>query len=219
MDWLSNIFATLWSYVRRALRALRHLNFTEIWHAMQRVYDYYCRFRTWWKKYIEGPIEAYRKFLLGIYRQFFAPIIGVLDLVRSVARIIGIFNRKLAAKLDAAIWKVEGWILKPITIAMRRINGIASIVYAIITITGRFDATVFVRSVERHIHDLHAALLGLPWKSTKPLGPDSLTVAMQARQDFLAWVQTESGPIQDRIEAMDPVFQQSWDLLGGSHGG
>jgi hypothetical protein len=215
MDWLSNIFATLWGYVRRALRALRHLGFAQIWAGMKRAYGYYCRFRTWWRKYISGPIEAYRRFILQIYRQFFKPIISVLDLVRSAARIIGVFNRKLAAKLDAVIWKVEGWILTPITLAMRRINGIASIVYAIITITGRFDATVLVRSVERHIHDIRAALLGLPFGNTGRTLPSVLSMQVQTAADFRNWLKTGGGPVQDDVDMMSSAYQEALTAFGG----
>lgn len=221
-DTLVTVATGLWNDVLWVLKkiwqgfdALLHLPFSSIWKKIKAIYDRYRRFRAWWQKHIQGPIDAYRRALLAIYRQYFKPIIDVIESLRGIVRIIAVFNRKLAAKLDSVFWKVEGWILLPITLAMRRINSMASIVYAILTITGRFDATVLVASVARHIGELRAALLGLPYKNTTDLVGDRPGRNAQIATDFKAWLYSGGGYIQDGVDAMTAEFQDALTRMGG----
>jgi hypothetical protein len=214
MDWLSGLFSTLWGYMTRVLSALRHLSFSEIWQWIKKVFDYYRRFRAWWQKNIQGPLDQMRRQIIAIYRQFFKPIIDVIDTVRVGVRILAVFDRQLAAKLDAKLWQLEAWILTPITRAMRTLNGMASIIYAVLTATGRFDATVFIATVVRHNGEIRAALFGLPFSGPTATVPDPLLQAQQVKIDFDNWIMTGGGPIGDGVAVMHDQFESASTVFG-----
>jgi hypothetical protein len=212
--------AALWivGKIVAGFQALTHLPFSTLWNKIKKIYDQYRRFRKWWQAHIQGPLDAYRKQVLAIYRQFFKPIISVIEAARSAVRIIAVFNRKLAAKLDAKLWALEGWILTPITRALRAVNGMASIIYAILTITGRLDGTVFIATVCRHIGEIRAALFGLPW-SNKNLPADTRPERnAQIAADFKNWLQSGGGYIQDGVDTMTAEFQDAMTLMGEKYG-
>lgn len=218
LTWLSNSLLSIVKFIWRGLQALLHAPFSSIWQKIKAIYDRYRRFRAWWQKNIQGPIEQMRRQILAIYRQYFKVIIDVIDTIRVGVRLIAVFNRKLAAKLDAKFWALESWILSPITRAMRTLNGMASIVYAILTATGRFDATVFIATVCRHIGEMRAALAGLPFKNTGLPVDDRPVRNAATAVDFHNWCQSGGTPIQDGVDAMTSEFQDAYTMIGSFHG-
>lgn len=211
------IWGALWWVVEKIVdgfKWLASLKFSDIWNGIKKAFDYYRRFRKWWQTHVQAAIDAYRRQILAIYRQFFKPIIGVIEAVRSAVRVIAVFNRKLAAKLDAKLWQIEGWILTPITRALRSVNGMASILYAILTATGRIDATVFIATVCRHITEIRAALFGLPWKNNNLPADTRPAQNAQIASDFTSWLHSGGGSVQDGVDAMEAEFQDALTRMG-----
>jgi hypothetical protein len=177
---------------------------------MKKAWDYYRRFGKWYQDHILAPMQRMRAQILKIYRDIFKPVIQVLDSVRVATRIIAVFNRKLAGRIDSALFRLEAKILYPITETLRRLNGLNSILYAVITRTGRLDASVFMATVVRHIGELRAALLGLPWRNQAPSArqptPAQIAELNDATHHFLG----TATPLDDQLAEMDRIYQETF---------
>jgi len=133
----------------RGIKALRKINFKHLWHKLKHAWTIYQKALEWWRKHVQEPIERMRRQVWAIYRAFFKPVIMLLDTFRPIIRMIGLFNRKLAAKLDHRLIALEGKILWPITVTLHRLNEISSYFTALVTVTGRLSRPLLLESMRR----------------------------------------------------------------------
>ena len=198
----------------RAVKALLHLDFRSIWRSLRCAYERFQRARAWWKRHVQDPIDKIRKNIMDIYRTFFQPIIRFLDSLRVFVRFIALFNRKLAAKLDARLWGLEAKILSPITTALRRLNSISSHLGALVTALGYLDRVTLLESLRRDA--------SLVWEVlTNPRGalhsdPPGIThtTLAQVDADFDVYARAGGGPLADRVDDLDRTFQETRVELG-----
>jgi hypothetical protein len=133
----------------RGIKALRHLNFSKIWAKIKAGYNRFLQAFDWWRRHVLGPLERMRRQIWQIYRTFFKPIIMFLDSLRVFVRMVAIFDRKLAARLDHSLMALEGKILWPITALLKRVNEISSYFTALITTAGRLSRSLLLESLRR----------------------------------------------------------------------
>jgi hypothetical protein len=210
--WVWGAIRTVAGGIWRALQALAHLNFSAIWQALKRAYNRVMRTITWLRRRIIEPLDRYRRLILELYNRFWKPVIRFLDSLRVFIRIIGIFNRRLAAQLDAALWRLEARILSPITAALRRINALSSQISAYFTVLGYLDRTLLLESLRRDallVWEILTNPRGRIFDKPKP--PPSRTVA-DMKIDFHVFVATGGGLYGDYAEHGREVFR---DALGG----
>ena len=103
----------------------------------------------WIQKYILKPLDAYRKMIYQIYNQWFRPVIKFLETLQMMVRYLAIFDRKLAALIDAKLAQLETWVMTPISNALKRINSISSYIRAILTPLGMIDRVLLIESLRR----------------------------------------------------------------------
>jgi len=196
--WLSWVAGRLW----RGINALLHLNFSRIWAAIKRGFERFQKILVWLRRRIFGPLDAYRKLILELYRRFWAPVIRFLDSLRVFTRILAIFNRRLAALLDQKLWAIESKLLSPITAALRRVNELSSYLGALITVSGYLDRVLLLESLRRDASMVWEVLTNpraifheraSPWMSSTTDG----TYA-----DLRQAVRTQSGPTADTALSM-----------------
>jgi hydrogenase maturation factor len=135
--------------VWRGFQGLLHLNFRKIWDAIKRGYDRLHRALDWYMRHVQGPIDRLRRQVMDIYNRFFKPILRVLDTFRVMVRIVAVFNRKLAAKLDSRLFALESKLMYPITATLKRLNEISSHLRAIITALGYLDRVLILETLRR----------------------------------------------------------------------
>jgi hypothetical protein len=155
-DWALDCFKAVWGgvvwfaqHVWRGITALRHLNFGRIWSALKRGYNRFLQGYDWWRRHVLAPLERMRKQIWQIYRTFFKPLVQFIDALRVFTRMIAIFNRKLAARLDHYLMALEGKILLPITALLHRVNAISSYFTALITEVGHLARPLLLESMRR----------------------------------------------------------------------
>jgi hypothetical protein len=210
--WILGAIRTVAGGIWRALQALAHLNFSAIWQALKRAYNRVMRTIAWLRRRIMEPLDRYRRLILDLYNRFWKPVIRFLDSLRVFIRIIGIFNRRLAAQLDAALWRLEARILSPIAAALRRINALSSQISAYFTVLGYLDRTLLLESLRRD------ALL--VWEVlTNPRGaihttrqPFASYTYSDLHNDMQVYAKTHGGPIADYIDEAHRSVRE--DLLG-----
>jgi len=193
--------------------ALKSLNWGRIWKIFHSLWSKLHRAIQWYRLHVLGPIEKMRRQILDLYRKIFRPLVQLLDTLRVGVRIIGIFNRRLAAKLDAALWKLESKLLFPITAALHRINGLTSYLAALITEAGLLDRALLLESLRRDASLVWGVLTnprGLLY--TAPAPATSKTMA-DVVSDVHIYRTTGGGPVADYV---DQVHQVVIDTIGGT---
>ena len=213
---LSNAFRWLgtgFRWVLRHLAALRHLNFSSIWAALKRAYNRLLAALAWLRKRIVDPLEAMRRQILQIYRRFFQPIIRFLDSLRVFVRFIALFNRKLAAKLDARLWSLEAKILSPITTALRRLNSISSHLGALVTALGYLDRVTLLESLRRDASLVWEVLTNPRGRIFDKPDPVHLVDVHQVQADFRQFLDSDTGPVADGAREMSDHFHETLLLL------
>ena len=216
---VGHAFEFAWNWIARGLRvvwrgfsALGHLKFGQIWSAIKRGYE---RFRKWVDWYIDNfqkPIEQIRARIWEIYNRFFKPIIRFLDSLRVLTRAIGIFNRKLAAKLDARLWLLESRILWPITQMLKRVNELSGWMRAYITRLGYLDRTLQLESLRRDALLVWEVLTNPRARLFAPGETARSYTYSDLHSDVQVYGATKTGPIADYIDEAHRSVRE--DFLG-----
>ena len=198
---------SLGSHLLRGLRALAHLKPSDIIEALKRAKERYDKFLDWYQRTFVDPFDKLRRQVLDVYRRYFRPLILTIDQFRSIVRVVAIFDRRLAAALDARLYSLERKIMWPITEALRRINEHSSYIRALTTASGYLDRILVLETLRRD------ALL--VWEVlTNPLGrfhtdPPAIThrTLAQMNADFDEYATIGSGPLADQVDRLDRAFE------------
>lgn len=170
--WLTNIFSGILN-VFSPLKAIEHW---KIWAQMKTWYDTFKKWRDWYRDHILKPFKAQQAALKKLREQFVMPVIKLIDHIRQLSQVIGIFNKGLAEKLDFQFLRVEQYLLKPFNDASSRINTITSMFNGFMTPLGYFDRDTLLNSIWRDAgiikqilynpHNVHPAAAPLPTTQT-----------------------------------------------------
>lgn len=195
--------------LRRALSALTHLSISRLWAKLKEFYRRFRRLLELYRKYIQDPMDRLRRQLDAIYRTIFRPIIQILDALRLPLRILAIFNRKLAAKLDQRLFGLERAILAPLLTIYQRLNALSSTVRGTLTQAGFLDRVTLVESIRRDaslildvLTNPRGAIAGQP-------SPPGVTSLHEIDQNYRLYLSTGTGPVADAVQAMDLRYQSA----------
>ena len=196
------------------LKALRHLNFSRIWAALKRGYNRFLHAYDWWRRHVLGPLDQMRRQIWQIYRTFFKPVIMLLDTFRPIIRMIGLFNRKLAAKLDHRLIALEGKILWPITATLHRLNEISSYFTALITVTGRLSRPLLLESMRRDallVWEVLTNPRAVLYSPPEPAQPHH--TYLQLKDEMHEYCETGTGPVADYVrDALDAMRETRMEV-------
>lgn len=202
-------FVRAWAHLSLIWKTIAHLHLSTIWATLKKLYDRYNRWMIWWQQHIQAPLDKIRAQLDQIYSRIFAPIIRFLDALRAPLRILALFNRKLAARLDGAIFGLEQKVLGPLLALYQRLNLITSYFRAIITTLGLLDRVLLIESLRRDASIVWAVLTN-PGNVLYPKRtPAARPTIRDADADFKVYVATGDGPLADQLAMMDATFEQS----------
>lgn len=185
---------TVW----KGLSALGHLDFRKIWTAMKRGYERFRRALHWYMRHIQEPLDKMRARIMDVYRRFFKPIVRFLESLRVFTRLLAIFNRKLAARLDARLWDLESKVMWPITAALKRLNSLSSYQRAWITRLGLLDRTLLLASLRRDALLVWEVLTNPRARIFAPSPPLRRPLLKETVHDFRLWAEHDAGPFVER---------------------
>lgn len=219
VEWTVQIFQAAFGWIAqgfrwlgRHLEALRHLDFKHLWEKIKAGYKRLKGWIQWYQDTVQKPIQAIRDRIMGIYNTFFKPIIQFLDSLRVFIRIIGLFNRKLAAKLDARLWDLESKVMFPITYILRRVNSVSSQVRAWFTALGLLERSLLLESLRRDALLVWEVLTNPRARLFEPGAPFGSYTYSDLHVDVQVYGKTRSGPIADYIDEAHRSVRE--DLLG-----
>jgi len=201
-QWSINAFKAVWDgivwfgqHLWRGITALRHLNFSKIWAKIKAGYKRFNDALDWYRRHVLAPLDRLRKQIWQIYRTFFKPIIMFIDSLRVFTRMIAIFNRKLAARLDHYLMSLEGKLLAPITALLHRINEISSYFTALITTAGRLARPLLLESMRRDALLVWEVLTNPRALLYNPPEPALRPTIAAAGADFREYLHSGTGPL------------------------
>ena len=200
LDWIVRGLKALGSALWRALQALGHLNFRAIWNALKRAYERFQRALRWYQKHVQEPLDRIRRTIMDLYNRFWRPILRMLDSFRVFIRLLSIFNRQLAAKLDGALFSLEAKLMYPITAVLQRVNELSSYVRAIITASGLLDRVLTLETLRRDASLVWEVLTNPRARIYEPIVKPQPYTYDQLKVDVGVFASTGAGPIADYID-------------------
>jgi hypothetical protein len=205
---LVDILKLVVNAVWRALKALTHIKFASIWRAITSLASRIRRAYEWYQNHVQERIDRLRRTVRDLYNRFFKPIIKVIDSFRKVIRIIAIFDRRLAAKLDGALFKLEAKIMWPITEAMKRINLLSSYMTAIVTASGLLDRVMTLETIRRDAALVWEVLTNPRQRIFEPIVAPEFKSHAQDLADFRVFLKSDAGPFAERAHAAAVDFRE-----------
>lgn len=206
INWVLSHLKDVWGVVKNAfqgvlkfLKLLVQFKWRELWQLLKSAYDHLRRWINLIQRYVFGPIERMRRQIMQVYDTFFRPVLRVIENLRQIVRMIGIFDKQLAAKLDGALLSLEGKLMAPITSALKRLNQISSEIRATVTALGFLDRGMLVESLRRDASIIWSVLTnpkGRIYGAVKPAQPYSYS---DFQADAHAYFTTGSGAVADYI--------------------
>lgn len=210
LDWILRGLKALGSALWRALRALGHLNFRAIWNALKRAYERFQRALRWYQRHVQEPLDRIRRTILDLYNRFWRPILRMLDSFRVFIRLLSIFNRRLAAKLDGALFNLEAKLMYPITAMLQRVNELSSYVRAIITASGLLDRVLSLETLRRDAALVWEVLTNPRARIYEPIVRPETKGYSDLAVDMKQFGRDGTGPVRDYIDQAQANVRDMW---------
>src|SRR5579875_47645 len=197
-SWLPDLFGKLLG-IFNPLKAITHWR---IWAELKNWYERFKKWRDWYNQHVIQPLAQMQKLQRQLFDQLFSPFLSLIDHLRQLTGIIGIFNHKLANRLNYMFLRVESYLLVPMNAITSRTNALGFAIQSILTPLGYLDRGTLLNSIWRDAalvrEILHNPFEQHPPAATLPTGP---TV-----NDKVAWAQqylnSDTGPYADRVDQM-----------------
>lgn len=196
LSWLGNIFGSFLG-IFKPLASIAHW---KIWAA---VWDLIQRLRNWYKWYqqnVQQRMQRMRALYNHYFQTFVAPVLKIIDTIRRLTGVVGIFNRKLANHLNALFERIEGYILLPFNTIIQRINQMQRMFGGFLTPLGFFDRATLLNSFWRDV-GLLRNLLENPLGSKATISPPpNLADFAKTFAPLQTYVQGQSSPIGTDVD-------------------
>lgn len=206
-SWLGNIFGDL-LHVFSPLKSIKH------WKIWAQLWDLYKRVKgweDWYKKHILARMQAEQKLQREIFDRFVMPVLKIVDLVRRITGVVGIFNHQLASRLNLMFLRVEGYITLPLRTATGRLNSLGGIFQAILTPLGYLDRATMLNSIWRDF-GLLKNLLRNPFGAT--MGTGTITATPPFDQQVSYMTNYFTGAPSPITSSLDTDYTELLKLLG-----
>lgn len=149
-SWLTGIFSSLWNILKRIVR----LKWSDIWVGLQ---DLIQRLKSWYRWYqqnVQKPMQAARQQFRRLYDRFVLPFVKMVDLIRRITGLVGLFNKRLAAKLNLVFLNIETKMLLPLNLYTQRLNQLLGVFNGFLTPLGYFDRATLDNSIWRDVRQI-----------------------------------------------------------------
>lgn len=195
--WLTNIF----SGVLKIFSPLKLIAHWRIWSELKGWYERFKKWRDWYKQHILAPMRQMQQLQREIYNQFMRPILTLVDHIRQLTGIVGIFNKKLANKLNFYFFRIESYLLAPLNKITSRTNTLGFAIQGILTPLGYLDRGTLLNSTWRDA-GLIKQILHNPFDqhpAAATLAPDETVDSVAGKAT--AYLSTGSGEYQADVDA------------------
>lgn len=210
-SWLTGLFTDL-LHVFDPLKGIKHWTiWSELWHVWQTI----KKWRDWYRDHVQKQIKAMQDLQRRIFNTFLKPVLTIIDTIRRITGVVGIFNKGLANRLNTLFLRVEGYILEPFNALTAKFNKMERIFDAFLTPLGYFDRATMLNSIWRDF-GLLRNLFRNPFGAGAIVGGLGPTTPLS---DQTVWVTNyltgQASPIQP---SLDQGMQDFFSFIGQSGG-
>lgn len=149
-SWLTGIFKTIWSIIKKIV----HLKWSDLWKALQDIVQRLRNWYRWYQQNVQKNIQAARQRFRILYDHFILPVIKVIDTIRRITQLVGLFNKRLAAKLNLVFLRIEAKLLLPLNLYNQRLNVLSGMFSGFLTQLGYLDRATLDNSIWRDVRQL-----------------------------------------------------------------
>ena len=157
-------------------------------------------------------LESIRRTVERIYIQIFRPILSIIESTRRILVVLRGLGVPWAGKIDDKLARIEGKILAPLQIFLRRINTLGNWIGVIMSARGVLQPGVFLSSLDAYKSDLAAYVWEAHKPRSRPAGPVYPPAPAPAfstrRADVDTYLSTGGGPLASRFEQAISRAQQ-----------
>jgi hypothetical protein len=203
-SWLGNVFKGLFSILKK----LVHLKWSDLWRGLQDVLHRLKNWYGWYKTHVQQPIQQARANFKKLHDRFILPVIRMVDTIRRITSIVGLFNKRLAAKLNSVFFRIEAALLAPMRAFLNRVNSLGHVMQAFLTPLGYFDRATLLNSLWRDVGQLREILRN-PTGAAIVAGPAAARIPIAEQvSNVKVYLQDSSGPLAARVNTKVDTFQQ-----------
>lgn len=197
-SWLTNIFSGIYD----ALVWVGKFLLSHAWKAIIAIWQHLHAWYAWYEANVQKPMQAARQNFAKLYDQYILPILKDIDLLRRLSGLVGLFSKRLAAKLNLLFFRVEQLVLLPLQLYTTRVNVLSGMPGGFLTPLGFFDRYTLLNSAWRDM-GLLRTLMRNPNGAPPIAGstPQGQSVASQV-QVYDAYVAGQPSPIQPAVDTM-----------------
>lgn len=203
-SWLGELFKGVFEI----LKGIVHLKWSEIWQGLQDVVQALKDWHRWYVNNVQKPIQQARTNFRKLYDHYLRPVLSLVDTLRRISGVVGLFNKRLAAKLNSIFFRIEAALLAPLRIWQNRINSLGGIFRSLLTPLGYLDRATLLNSLWRDVGQLREILRN-PTGAVIPAGaPAARIPIVEQVADLRSYFESGSGPLAPRVDAALDSFQQ-----------
>lgn len=197
LSWLGDLFTSFLGIFKPLAKIAHWKIWAAIWDLIQRLRNWY----KWYQQNVQKRMQAMRALYNHYYQQFVAPILKIVDTVRRLTGIVGLVNHKLAAKLNAIFYRIEGYILLPFNLVIQRINTMQRMFGGFLTPLGFFDRATLLNSFWRDVGLLRRLLENPLGSATPTAPPPSIPDFEKSFQPLTSYFSRQASDIQPDVDA------------------
>jgi hypothetical protein len=206
MDW--SWLGELFKGVLEILKGIVHLKWSEIWQGLQDVVQALKDWHRWYVNNVQKPIQQTKQRFRKLHDMYILPVLKIVDTLRRISGVVGLFNKRLAAKLNSIFFRIEGALLAPLRIWQNRINSLGGILRSILTPLGYLDRATLLNSVWRDIGHIREILRNPLGAAIVAAGPASRPLIAEQVADLRSYFDSGNGPLAGSLSTKVDNFQQ-----------
>lgn len=203
-SWLSGIFDNIKAIFQWVVK---NLTLSNLWKGLKSIWQHLHDWYKWYQKNVQKPMQDARQNFAKLYDRYIMPILKDVNLLRRLAGLVGLFNKRLAAKLNLLFFRVEQYMLLPLQLYTSRVNALSHMMGGFLTPLGFFDNATLINSLWKNVADARAVLRN-PLGEVVPAGtlPSTPTISDQAAA-VSDYVSSDGGDVAASVDAAYMNFQ------------
>jgi hypothetical protein len=198
----------LFGEIKKILEWIKQKLLSHLWAAIKAILTHIHDWYKWYQDHVQKPMRQAQQNFRKMYDEMIRPILKWVDLLRRITGLVGLFNKRLAGKLNAIFFRIESDLLLPLRLYTARVNTLSHMMGGFLTPLGFFDNATLLNSIWANVADTRAIL-------RNPLGSTVSSNGLPTTPDFndqiiavSDYVSTGSGDVGARVDSGYDVFTE-----------
>lgn len=196
-SWLGDLFGNFLG-IFNPLKGIKHW---KIWAELFNLYKHLKAGIDWYKAHVVKRMKALSQLEHQLFNTFLAPALKIIDTVRRLSGLVGLFNKGLATKLNQMFFRIEGYLLLPFNLLTQRLNQMQNIFSGFLTPLGFLDRATLLNSAWRDIQYLRQLLFDPTGAGVSQSSVPGIRTFDDSFGSISSYVQGQPSPIKSEVDA------------------